>query len=324
MTRFTVILAVLVLTTGSALAQMSPPGPNGYGAPGAQPMTGQQQTIPDQIPDRTGKTKPKPAPSKADVLRDATALAKSIQLPCEVSDASLLNEGTATVNGKDVHVRTFETACSNGMGYFLVDEPPVATGFSCFAAEHTREIDKAQGREPGPACTLPANADLKAAAGTILSKLGQTCQVTAVHTIGVETGKNTELTEASCSGGTGYVIASALPGSTNSPSALNCPDSYKRGVPCKMSSNGAPLITMQTFKDALAQHNVPCAVENMRLVGKETVKQRHVVEFKCPQQQPNGLVAFIPLEGNTAPCETMDCSKAASRYRIICTLTAPK
>lgn len=315
MVRIGVALAAVVFAAGSAFAQMGPSG--GYGQQPALPS--QQPKIPDQMPTR----KTKAAPSKADILRDVATLVKSIQLPCEVSDASLLNEGTAAINGKNVHVRTFETACGNGMGYFLVEQPPEKSiGFSCFSAAHTREVDQAQGREPGPTCSLPANADLKAMAGSILGKLGKPCQVNNVRTIGQEVGKNTELTEAACSGGTGYIISSALPGSTNPPSAETCVDAYKRGLSCKMSSAGAPVLTAQTFKDALAQHNISCAADNLRLVGKETVKQRHVVEFKCPQQQPNGLVAFIPLEANVAPFETMDCAQAASRYHIICTLTA--
>jgi hypothetical protein len=312
MVRIGVVVTILVLAAGSAFAQVAP---GGY-VPTPQPS--QQPSLPDQ----RRPAKAKAVPSKADVLRDAAALVKSIQLPCEVSDAAQLNEGTATVNGKNVHVRTFETACSNGMGYFLVEQPPEPSiAFSCFSAEHTRQADQAQGRTPGPACSLSASADLKAMAGSILNKLGQSCQVTEVRSIGLEVGKNTELTETACTGGAGYVISSALPGSTAPPSAQTCVDAFKHGISCKMSSTGAPAMTMQTLKDALAQHNVACQAENLRLVGKETVKQRHVVEFKCPQQQPNGLVAFIPLEGNTAPFETMDCAKAASRYHIICTLT---
>ncbi len=320
--RIALAVTLLALTAGVASAQMVPPG-GAFSGPGSQPNSNQQpQTVPDQPPVRTTKPKPKAPPTKADILRDAAALVKSIHLPCDVSDAALINEGTATVNGKELHVRNFETACSNGMGYFLIEQPPEPTaGFSCFAAERTREVDKAQGRQPGPACTLPANADLKTMAGTILSKLGQSCQVTAVRWIGEETGKNRELTEAACSDGKGFVIASAIPGGTAPVSALSCPESYRHGIACKLSSNGPPLITMQTFKDALAQHNVPCNVENMRVIGKETVKKRHVVEFKCPQQQPDGLVAFIPLEGNKAPFETIDCAQAAKRYRIICTMT---
>lgn len=311
MVRIGVVVTVAVLAAGSAAAQ-------GYGGYGAAPQPSSHQT--DQTPKRSAKAKP--APSKADVLRDTAALMKSLQLPCEVSDAAQLNEGTATVSGKNVHVRTFETACSNGMGYFLVEQPPEKSiVFSCFSAEHTRQADQAQGRTPGPECSLPANADLKIMAGSILGKIGLPCQVTEVRSIGMEVGKNTELTEAACTGGTGYVISSALPGSTMPPSAQSCVDAYKRGVGCKMSSTGAPMLTMETFKDALAQHSVSCNADSLRLVGKETVKQRHVVEFKCPQQQPNGLVAFIPLEGNTAPFETMDCAHAASRYHIICTLT---
>jgi hypothetical protein len=43
------------------------------------------------------------------------------------------------------------------------------------------------------------------------------------------------------------------------------------------------------------------------------------VEFLCPEQ-PKGLVAFIPLEGNTALFEMADCAAAAKRG-IKCALT---
>jgi len=58
------------------------------------------------------------------------------------------------------------------------------------------------------------------------------------------------------------------------------------------------------------------------VIGKETLSQRHVVEFACAQH-PEGLVAYIPLEGNTAPFETLDCAAAAKRG-LVCKLTPVK
>jgi hypothetical protein len=78
-------------------------------------------------------------------------------------------------------------------------------------------------------------------------------------------------------------------------------------------------LTLDTFKEVLAQHKVACTVQEVRSIGRENVKKRHVVEFKCPEQ-PGGLVAFIPLEETSAPFETMDCASAGSKAHVICTL----
>ncbi len=265
--------------------------------------------------------KAKAPPSKEQVMADAATLVRSINLSCEVSDAALFNDGQAVVNGKEVHVRTFETACKSGIGYFLVEqEPEPVVGFSCIAADATRAADVASGNPPGPSCSLPVNADLKAMAANILKGLGSSCAVTKFHTMGEETSTHSELTEVACTGGTGFVIANPLPGSTRPISVQSCVEAFQHGIRCTMSSTGAPLITEQTFNNALAQNHVPCTVEALHLMGRETVKQRHIVEFRC-KEQPNGLVAFIPLEGAKAPFESMDCATAGARARLICTLT---
>jgi hypothetical protein len=312
MKRFMAAAAFLALATAAAAAQSGPP--QGYVPPPPQ----QQQALPPEgVP---LKTHAKAPPTKEEILRDAAALTKSIGLPCEVTDAVLINEGTATINDKPIHVRNFEAACSNGMGYFLVEQPPEpGTSFSCFVADATRAVDLAAKREPQPACSLPTNADTKKIAAAVLSHLGQQCQVTGIRLIGHDTKANTELLEAACTGGAGFVITSPLPGSTQALAALNCPDSYRRNIPCKLSSNGAPILTLDTFKEVLAQHKVACTVQEVRSIGRENVKKRHVVEFKCPEQ-PGGLVAFIPLEETSAPFETMDCASAGSKAHVICTL----
>jgi hypothetical protein len=315
--RLVATTAFLALAAGAATAQLQQSNGSG-GAVGPAPITNPGAANPPSFKDPY-KGKKAQAPSREEVLRDAATLAKP--LFCEVTDAKLLADGTADINGKSVHVRTYETACSNGLGYFLVDQAPEPmVGFSCFGADATHAADVAAGREPQPSCALPANADVKKAAGAVLSRLGQQCTVTALRPIGRDTKANTELTEAACSGGTGYIIASPLPGVTQPVSALSCPDSYRRGVACKLSSNGAPLVTLDTFKQALKQRNVACTVEDTRLIGRQNVSKRHVVEFKCPEH-PEGLIAFIPLEDSTAPFETMGCSDAGYKHHIVCSLT---
>lgn len=314
---FGAVAAMAILTATSAAAQYA-------GAPPTPPQTVQNHNEPNLDQERLKSDalkRVKAAPSHEQILHDAVVLVKSINLNCEVTDASLLNDGTATVNGKPLHVRTFETACSNGLGYFLIEQPPEATyGFTCLAADAAHTADIAAKRDPQPACSLAANADVKKTAANVLGRLGQQCQVTGLRLIGRDTKANAELSEIACTGGNGFVISSPMPGATQAVSALSCPDSYRSGIPCRLSSNGAPLVTMETFKQALAQHKVACTVENARSVGRQNSSKRHVVEFKCPEQ-PNGLVAFIALEDATAPFEVMDCPTAGNKAHIICTLT---
>lgn len=258
------------------------------------------------------------APSKEEILHDAAALVQSIHLSCEVADAALYNDGNAILNGNTVHVRTFETACKNGLGYFLIEQAPEPVGgFSCFAAESMRQDDIAQKRAPAPACSLSANSDTKAMAQAVLGGLGKSCTVKSLRSMGQQSASQSELTEAACTDGSGYVIFSALPGATQSVTAQSCLEAYKHGIACTLSATGA--ITAETFKAALVQHNVACTVQALHLMGKEGVKQRHVVEFKCAEH-PEGLVAFIPLESAAAPFETADCATAGSKYHLICTL----
>jgi hypothetical protein len=73
----------------------------------------------------------------------------------------------------------------------------------------------------------------------------------------------------------------------------------------------------------LELHKVSCDAEAVHVIGHEAVKRREVVEYFCPKQQPNGLVAFLPTEGATAPFEVLDCPAAAKR-QAVCTLTKPQ
>jgi len=114
-----------------------------------------------------GKTE---ADLRAEDKENAAVLAKNLAVPCEVSDAMLVAQGNATVGGKPVQTRSYETACTNGMGYFLVSQEPKPYAVSCFAAEAKTKADAATGTVGGAMCKLPPNADSKAMGAAILSR----------------------------------------------------------------------------------------------------------------------------------------------------------
>ena len=60
----------------------------------------------------------------AEDLANAAALAKSMPLSCDVTEAILAAEGPASLDGKTVDTKTYEAACANGMGYFLISQEP--------------------------------------------------------------------------------------------------------------------------------------------------------------------------------------------------------
>ena len=249
----------------------------------------------------------------AEDLANATALAKSMPLSCEVTEAILAAEGPATLDGKTVDTKTYEAACTNGMGYFLISqEPGKPDGFSCFAADATRAADVAAGRAPGAVCQLPPDVDVKTAMAAVLLRTGTNCTVRDLRSVGVNRATRTEFNEVACTDGKGYILKTALPGSVAPPFVVDCHTSGMQGLPCTLTSSA--IVTVQTFKDALAAHNVPCTASdsNVRAVGQQNGSKRYVVEFRCPEQ-PKGLVAFIPLNGNTAPFEALNCAAAAKK-----------
>jgi hypothetical protein len=56
------------------------------------------------------------------------------------------------------------------------------------------------------------------------------------------------------------------------------------------------------------------------MIGQEEHLKRYVVEYRCADQ-PAGMIAFLPLGGNTNPYEAIDCSAAASRS-LACKFTS--
>jgi hypothetical protein len=332
MMRFGVAAAFALLLM-PAFAQQS--GPNGGGGggmgggtvgPGAQMGTrsltmdqfNQLQDYAD-LSRRLSKDDKAKGKTVEDLIKEdkaaAVAIATSMPLACTVDKAILAAEGPDTVDGKAVQTRTFETVCTNGMGYFLTSrEAAPATGLTCFAADTTRSADVAAGRKPTPACGLPELGDIKAMATAVMTKAGTPCAVRDYRWLGSNSAAHVEFNEIACSDNTGYVLTVALPGSSSPVRVTTCHDSNARGLPCKLSDNGGEPLTAQTFRNALKQRGVACDADdkNVLIRGQETNLKRFVVEFKC-SQHPQGLVGYIPLNGVKAPFEAVDCATAAKR-----------
>jgi hypothetical protein len=295
------------------------PTPSGNGPFGKNMSQSEINNLSDYVDKSKRLTKKTSPEDKAKDKADAAALAAAIQLPCAVSDgAAVATSQSKGADGKLVDTTTYELSCSNGMGYLLVSRnPDKPVGLSCFAADAVRADHEAQGRNDALTCSLPENADLKAMAASVASHAGKACAAHGFAWVGQSSAKHLDISEVACEGGKGFILATAMPGATSEPAAMSCADAAASGIKCTLSDSrpaqaGQPRLTLQTFKDALAQHSVACNASNERVIGQENVRKRYVVEFACAQQ-PNGLVAFIPLEGNTNAFETLNCADAAKR-----------
>lgn len=300
---------------GSAYPQSGPSS----NMPSTPEQSDQQRFFRENVYGKRNAAAKTTAAQKATATQEVAAILASTSLTCKLTDAAQVAEGPATVNGHTVNTKTYEIACDTGVGYFLIAQPPEKpAGFSCFAADAARA---AQGKQAGTACMLSANADLKAMIGTALSRQGKSCQARDIRWIGENTTTGMEFIETACTDGAGYVLKLPQPQSTQQAAAMACADAAGQGIACKLTSSGAPIVTIETFKAALAQHKIACDAVNLRVIGKQTMSKRHVVEFQCPQQ-PLGLVAFIPLSDSTAPFETFDCPTAAAKQHVACKLIA--
>jgi hypothetical protein len=256
--------------------------------------------------------------NKETAEKDSAKLIQELSLPCELADAERAGGGKIKVNGRLLEVKVYEIACASGTGYFLVSQrPEKSLAISCFAAEAARAADAAQGVKPDEfSCTLRGASDLKTMATSVLKGAGTLCDVSDYRWLGVDKESGTEYSEVACADGHGYVLEAPR---TEKVSIVGCQDALKEGMKCNLTAVTMP-VTLQTLHDAIKEHAVDCDPAQIRYIGRETKGRRYVVELQCPQQ-PKGLVAFIPLDGNPKPFETMDCSAAVARA-VQCTLTA--
>ena len=253
--------------------------------------------------------------------KESQKLIDALSVPCDLLDAEHAGDGKIQVDGRMLDVTVYEASCRSGTGYFLVSQPPEKSlAISCFAAAAAHAQDAAHGAKPDDfGCVLSGYTDAKTMAAAVLKGVGTVCDVSDYRWVGVSTTTGTEYSEVSCAGGQGYVLEVPKTGPATQLSVVDCQDAVKDGIKCALTAVAMP-VTLQTFRDAIKEHAVECDPAQIRYIGRETQGRRYVVELQCPQQ-PKGLVAFIPLQGNSKPFETLDCSAAATRS-VQCKLTA--
>jgi hypothetical protein len=235
-----------------------------------------------------------------------TAMLKVLKVSCGVSDAAY--RGTAP--GNDAR-HIYEVACEDRQGYLLMLQDATLSGMSCLATAWDEATVK---------CALPANADSKAMAGAVLNRNGLECKVRDLKMLGTNTA-NLDYIEAACESGGGYVIRSPHLGSSGKLDVLGCQDAGKSGVACQLSpqvasapqSGADSRPTLAWFKEALTRNGLSCQSKRARIVGRESIKRRYLVEFEC-SDRPEGLVAFVPPAGDTVNSfESINCLIAAER-----------
>lgn len=235
-----------------------------------------------------------------------TAMLSVLNVSCVVADAAY--RGTAP---DDARQNIYEAACEDGMGYLIFLQKASLLGVSCLATGQ----DESQVK-----CALPANADGRTVAGTLLNRNHIPCDVKGVKWLGASAA-HLDHVEVACEGGVGYVVRSPQPGSTGTFDILNCRDAGKLGIACELTANapGASPAdaesrpTLAWFKEALGRNGVTCQTLRARIIGRESIKRRYLVEFEC-SDRPEGLVAFVPAAGDTANSfESMDCASAVQR-----------
>jgi hypothetical protein len=248
----------------------------------------------------TGGVPPRVAKSRT------AAMLRVLNVSCAVADAAY--RGVAPDHA-DQHI--YEAACNDGLGYLFFLQQETLTGTSCLATDR----DDSQVK-----CALPANSDSKIMAGTVLKNNHVQCNVKDVKWLGASAA-NLDHVEVACESSGGYVVRSPQPGSSGKLDVLSCPDAIKQGIVCELSvhapsatASSADLRpTLSWFKEALSRNGVSCQSKRARIVGRESIKRRYLVEFEC-SDRPEGLIAFVPPAGDTANAfESMNCAVAAER-----------
>jgi hypothetical protein len=249
-------------------------------------------------------------------------LISAIQLACDPSDAALVGRGSARSEGKTIEVNAYEVTCSNRMGYILVSQGPQRPiAMSCFAADARHSAGATLGETADLYCQLAGNKDFKVMAASQMTTARTNCVVSQVRWFGLSASSQSDYSEVACADGAGFLLKIPQTAASGTASVLSCQEAARQGLNCRLT-DGGPVsmpVSMQTFRDALKQNDVNCEPLHMRMIGRESVAKRYVVEVQC-QEQPNGLVAFIPVAGTTSKFETLDCA-AANERQIRCEFT---
>lgn len=256
--------------------------------------------------DRWNRVEGRGAMTPREVNARTAAMLGALKVPCAVSEAIYRGDAPATPGQK-----IYEAACEDGMGYLLLLQRSTLQGISCLATDSENQPVK---------CELPANADNRAIASKVLSRHQIECKVRDLKWLGTSAA-DLDHVEVACEDGSGYMMRSPGIGSSGTLEIMGCREAIKQGLACELSSQAGTAPgrvadsrpSLDWFKEALSRNGVGCLTKRGRIIGRESVKRRYLVEFECTDR-PDGLIAFVPPVGDTVNAfESMSCPTAAQR-----------
>lgn len=259
---------------------------------------------------------PKQRAETAAAKAQSAKLIDQLKIACQITNAQRVVSGTTRTagGGKEVDTQVYEVACLQAFGYLLEAQgsaPPLA--ISCLSAEQTRAADVEKGKPPAFFCKLPENRDVNAMVSWLIQKHADTrCEVASLQSYGRSESTQSSYSEVKCKDGGGFLLRTPLPGSAAETTAMNCTQAAQQGIKCRLTEAGPVHVptTLESLKAALGKNAVSCSVEQTRLIGQEDHRKRYVLEYLCAGQAAS-QVAFIPLDDNANPYESLDCRTAA-------------
>lgn len=250
-------------------------------------------------------------------MAEAPAVAQRAGANCSVVDAIATGGGKATIDGKQVDVKTYEVACSEGLGYLLEDRGAAgAKAFDCIqvatnaaaaaaapaaapATPARRGAAAAPAAPAVPTCALPANANPGASIQPIVTQSGARCTVTNAVFLGYSPGSQLNRYEVACSEGLGYIIDRPATGAAK---ATDCLAADAGGFDCRLT----PKATRTAFIARIAAgSNRPCTVADGRYMGASASGAAYY-EVAC-----GGTQGYVLETKNGAFVRAFDCLEAA-------------
>ena len=257
---------------------------------------------------------------RAGARKDSVQMLNVLQLECAMNDVALVGRGRTDVGGSSADVKVYEVACSNHVGYLLLAQASQAPrALTCFAAAARHEADAARGVAASPDCRLAHNQDLQAMAAAVATAAGKECTVSHLRWFGQDAASHVDYTEVACTDGHGYLlkVPEAGPGAAIAAQVARKPRAGTEVPPdgCRPDAGDVADFPRRAETECGQLHAGADA-----LIGRESVARRYVVEVQCPEQ-PQGLVAFVPVDDPASRFEAIDCAAALERD-VHCRYTA--
>ncbi|ESQ83385.1 hypothetical protein AEAC466_14140 [Asticcacaulis sp. AC466] len=225
---------------------------------------------------------------------------------CEINNARVIG---STSSG--ALIDRYEVGCTGRAGgivdYAQLGQTAPTEFKSCILLEGSNSAcqytTKDQMMEPLKAVAKVADAD---------------CQVNNARFVGVNTAGDGYYYEFGCANKAGFIVATKTDNTVDR--IVPCAAAAGLGG-CKFTDTGAAMADAKgEYSTQLTKGGFPCTVEDYNVVGTQEQTKRDYIEFKC-QQQPWGLIGFVPQPGSTSSLKLSDCFVEATSVRKGCTLT---